>query len=104
MKCKTSISLNSDFTDRFKIVGSGSVYDIKNTGLYYLTGAVTDKPAVTGSTRGGLIVMNWHTTTQAYIQYVFFQGIQNGEVWKCLTYQNGDNFTSYGWEKLYPAS
>ena len=93
-------SLNSDLANRFKIVSSGSVFDITETGLYYLTGAVTDKPTLTGSTRGGLIVMKWSAGVQSYVQYVFFQGIQNGEVWKCLTYQNGDNFTNYGWEKL----
>jgi len=100
-------SISSDVSglaDRFKIVGTGSVYDIKKTGLYYLTGAVTDKPEVTGSSRGGLIVMKWSAGVQSYVQYVFFQGIQNGEVWKCLIYQNGDNVTNYGWEKLYPLS
>lgn len=96
--------INSKINDRLGIVSSGSVFDITDTGIYYLTGAVTDKPTLSGSTRGGLIVINWNSTNQRYVQYVFFQGIANGEVWKCLTYKIGNDITNYGWEKLYPLS
>lgn len=44
-------ALNSNITginNRFKTITSGSLYNITTSGIYYLTGAVTDKPTGNG--------------------------------------------------------
>lgn len=41
-------SLNSNIAQKFKTVTSGSMHDIRTSGIYYLTGGVTDKPAGNG--------------------------------------------------------
>lgn len=47
-------TLNSNISNRFKTISSGSVHDIKTSGIYYLTGGVTDKP--TGN--GGIYIVS----------------------------------------------
>ena len=41
-------SLNSNIAQKFRTVTSGSLHDIKTSGIYYLTGLVTDKPTANG--------------------------------------------------------
>ena len=40
--------LNASLSDRFKFVNSGSLKDIKSSGVYYVSNVVTDKPDITG--------------------------------------------------------
>lgn len=41
-------SLNSNIAQKFRTITSGSMHDIRTSGVYYLTGGVTDKPAGNG--------------------------------------------------------
>lgn len=47
-------ALNSNIAQKFRTVTSGSMHDIKTSGIYYLTGGVTDKP--TGN--GGMYIVS----------------------------------------------
>lgn len=97
---QTLQALLNQTASRFTQVSSGSIFDITEAGLYFLTGAVTDKPAVTGNSRGSLIVIKYQGGGNTYLQYIFIHGVANGEIHKCLVY----NTTNYGWEKIWPAS
>lgn len=42
--------IKAGLSDRFKTISSGSIYDITEPGIYYLTSAVTNKPVSGGGT------------------------------------------------------
>lgn len=54
-------SLKSGLNNHFRQVSSGSIYDINEAGIYYLTGAVTNKPIAGG---GVYIIGNLGTTSE----------------------------------------
>lgn len=56
---------------RFKTVSSGSLHDIKTSGVYYLTGGVSDKPATNGgqyivSAFSNSLLVGFYTSTDGY--------------------------------------
>ena len=95
-------SLNSDLKNRIRNIESGSIFDVVDSGLYYVTNAVTGKPSgLTGNTRGALIVIEFDDPNINYIQYVYLQGDTSTQtMWICLTL----NGTSYGWKQVTLAS
>ena len=60
-------TLNS-LENRFSIVSTGSLHDITTSGVYYVTGAVTDKPTSTG----GLYLVSAFNTEQLVGKYISF--------------------------------
>lgn len=95
-------SLNSDLKNRIRNIESGSIFDVVDSGLYYVTNAVTGKPSgLTGNTRGALIVIEFDNPNINYIQYVYLQGDTSTQtIWICLAL----NGTSYGWKQVTLAS
>ena len=62
-----------------KVVTSGSLHDIKESGIYYVTGGVTDKPAVNGgmyivSAYSSSLLIGLFTNTDGYTSTVVYNG------------------------------
>lgn len=77
--------LNDVYTalnDRFMILNSGSLHDITQTGIYYLTSNVTDKPIGIG----GLFILSFYNNLLRVGKYISMEGdefnvISNGGTW-----------------------
>lgn len=81
-------ALNSNIANRFRVITSGSLHDIITPGIYYLVGAVTDKPTSTGgfyycafygtTIYGGIFVPVYDgSETRAYLTFT-----NNGSTWQ----------------------
>ena len=85
--------LYNSLSNKFRVVTSGSLRDIKNAGIYYLTSGVTDKPVNSGgiyycgfygdTVYGGIFAPTYEgTATQLYLTFT-----NNGSTWN--TYSIG---------------
>lgn len=85
-------SLNSNIANRFRVVSSGSLHDIIEPGIYYLTSAVTDKPTNSGgfyycgffgaAVYGGIFVPAYDSSeTPLYITFT-----NNGSTWNTYSF------------------
>lgn len=78
-------SLESGLTNRFKTITSGSLHDITQSGTYYLTAAVTDRPAGLG----GMYILSAYNDGLSVGMYVAYNNDVADKQVSIVTHHDG---------------